>query len=32
LIHDIKVLKVLSKSDGSIYAGIFNMKPIVSIY
>jgi len=31
LIHDINVLKVLSKRDGPIYAGIFNMKPHVFI-
>ena len=31
LIHDIKVLTVLSKREGSIYAGIFNMKPQVFI-
>jgi lipopolysaccharide transport system ATP-binding protein len=32
LIHDIYLLNVLSRKDGSIYAGIFNMKPNIFIY
>ena len=31
LVHDINMLKVLSKKEGMIFAGIFNMKPHVFI-